>query len=401
MDPLPSLPSPSSGDNVPPPAPRGFPPAPELGSLPASIPPPPPVPPAPQVIVTEKRGGNGCLWATVVMLTLALLACLALFFVAGLGMSAMSDLSEFNPAQLGSVKKPSKLREVMVQEGPKSSQDRIVKIDLDGIIMSGEVPVGFFGQTESMVESMKRQLAQAKADTRVKAIVLRINSPGGEVTASDTIYSAVKEVSKVKPVIVYMDSVAASGGYYIACGANKIVASETTLTGSIGVIMEGISYHGLFDKIGMGANTFTSGKFKDTLSGARPMRDDEKAYIQGLVDKMYQRFVSIVSEARKVPVNELTTGVADGRVMTGGEAVGAKLVDQVGYIEDAYQLARIEGKTANAMVVSYTREPTTFMDILAMEARTNKRVELTLPGATALPALQPGRLYYLPPAWLR
>lgn len=353
------------------------------------------------MIVTEKRGGNGCLWATIVLLSLALLGFLAMFFVAGLGLSAMGDLAEFNPAHLSSVKKQPKLREIMVQEGSKPSQDRIVKINLDGVIMSGEMPVGFFGQTESMVESMKRQLAQAKADTRVKAIVLRINSPGGEVTASDTLYAAVKDVSKVKPVIVYMDSVAASGGYYIACGASKIVASETTLTGSIGVIMEGLSYHGLFDKIGMGANTFTSGKFKDTLSGARPMRDDEKAYIQGLVDKMYQRFVSIVSEARKVPVAELTAGVADGRVMTGGEAIGAKLVDQVGYIEDAYQLARNEGKAPDAMVVSYTREPTSLLDVLAMEARSSKRVELTLPGAMALPPLQPGRLYYLPPAWLR
>jgi protease IV len=353
------------------------------------------------VIVTEKRGGNGCLWATVVMLALALLACVALFFVAGIGMTAMSDLSEFSPTQLSTVKKQPKLREVMVQDAPKASTNRIVQIDLDGVIMSGEVPVGLFGQTESMVESIKRQLAQASRDTRVKAIVLRINSPGGEVTASDTLYAAVKEVSKVKPVIVYMDSVAASGGYYIACGATKIVASETTLTGSIGVIMEGLSYHGLFEKIGMGANTFTSGKFKDTLSGARPMREDERAYIQGLVDKMYERFVSIVAEARKLPVAELTTGVADGRVMTGAEAVEVKLADQVGYIEDAYDLARTEAKAPDAMVVSYTREPTSFMDILTMEARAPKSVELTLPGAAALPALQPGRLYYLPPAWLR
>lgn len=394
MDPLPSLPSPSSGDNgspVPPPAPV----------LPAAIPPPPPVPPAPQVIVTEKRGGNGCLWATVVMLALALLACMAFLFIAGLGMSAMSDLSELNPVHLSSVKKQPKLREMMVQEGGKASQDRIVHIDLEGIIMSGEIEVGLFGHRESMVDSMKRQFAQAKSDPKVKAVVLRINSPGGEVTASDTLYAVVKEVSKVKPVIVYMDSVAASGGYYIACGANKIVASETTLTGSIGVIMEGMSYHGLFDKIGMGTNTFTSGKFKDTLSGARPMRDDEKAYIQGLVDKMYQRFVSIVSEARKVPVADLTSGVADGRVMTGGEAVGAKLVDQVGYVEDAYKLARTEAKSPDAMVVSYTREPTSVMDLLTMEARSSKRVELTLPGAEALPRLMPGRVYYLPPAWLR
>ncbi|MBL9114132.1 MAG: signal peptide peptidase SppA [Verrucomicrobiaceae bacterium] len=378
MDPLPSLPAPS-----PEPAAR-------------HAVPPPPLPP--QVIVTERRSGNGCLWAAVVMLSLVILAFLALFFMAGASLSEMNvpSIDQMHPAR-----KIPRLRETIVQEGTAHSPDKIVQIDLDGIISSGEMPVGLLGHEQSMVDSIKRQLNQAKSDAKVKGIVLRINSPGGEVTASDTIYAAVKEVAKSKPVIVYMDTVAASGGYYVACGASKIVASETTLTGSIGVIMEGMSYHGLFEKIGMGTNTFTSGKFKDTLSGARPMRDDEKAYIQGLVDKMYQRFVGIVSESRKVPVAELTSGVADGRVMTGGDALGAKLVDKVGYIEDAQALARSECKAPDAAIVRYSKEPVSVLDILSLEASSNKKVEVNLPGANALPQLLPGRLYYLPPAWLR
>jgi len=384
MDPLPSLPHHFS------PSPSPF---------PATVSGPPLGPVAPQVIVTEKRGGNGCLWATIVFLVIALGCLVLLFLLAGVSINTMSDLSSMDGLTPGSVKKHPKLREAMVQEAAESSADKIVRIDLDGVIMSGTVSAGLFGHTESMVDSMKSQLLQAQKAEKIKAVVLYVNSPGGEVTASDTIYAAVKSVSKVKPVIVYMDSVAASGGYYVACGATKIVASETTLTGSIGVIMQGMSYHGLFEKIGMGSNTFTSGKFKDTLSGARPMRDDEKAYIQGLVDRMYQRFVGIVSEARKVPVADLTAGVADGRVMTGGEAITAKLVDEIGYVEDAYDLARAEAGVPGAMIVRYTKQPTSVIDMLNLESRTPQKVELTLPGAAAIQQLAPGRLYYLPPVW--
>ena len=111
----------------------------------------------------------------------------------------------------------------------------------------------------------------------------------------------------------------------MACGATKVVASETTLTASIGVIMESMSYHELFGKIGLGSQTFTSGAFKDTLSGARPMRDDEKVYVQALVNDMYDRFLGIVSEARKVPKDVLKSTVADGRVVTGRQALASKL----------------------------------------------------------------------------
>ena len=337
----------------------------------------------------------------VVLLALGLIGSLLLNFLlaAGQGMdAAMTEIATMESSGMGVKHKP-KFREALVQEGKAKSGDRIVQIDLEGVIMSGAIDSGLFSTSEPMVQGFKRQLEQAVKDKRVKAIVLYVNSPGGEVTASDIMHAAVKEAAKVKPVVVYMDSVAASGGYYISCAATQIVASETTLTGSIGVIMESMSYHGLFDKVGMGMNTFTSGPLKDTLSGARPMRDDEKAYIQALVNGMYDRFLTVVSEGRNIPKETLRNGVADGRVVSGREAMAAKLVDKIGYVETAYDSARELAKSPNAMIVKYGIEPN-FMDLfgMGMESRANTKVELQLPGASAFPKLLPGRCYYLPSA---
>lgn len=334
----------------------------------------------------------GCL---VVFLFLALIVSVALNAVQ-FGASAVS-LGE-SPMQ--AVKPIAKLGEQLEQAGKGGTADRIVQIDLEGVISSSEVGAGLFDHALPMISTIKRALAQATEDKRVKAIVLRINSPGGEVTASDILYAAVKEAAKKKPVVVYMDSMAASGGYYISCGATKIVASETTLTGSIGVIMESFSYHGLFDKVGLGTNTFASGAFKDTLSGARPMREDEKAYIQNLVTQMYDRFLGIVADARKLDKNLLKTTVADGRVLLGAEALQHKLVDQVGYIEDAYALARKLGSAPDAMVVKYHRSVGLF-DMLGMaEASTSRKIEVDVL-SHLLPRLEPGRAYYLPGSFMR
>lgn len=334
----------------------------------------------------------GCLF---VFLFLALIASLALNAVQ-FGASALS-LGE-SPMQI--VKPKVTFGEQLVQSGKGDSSDRIVQIDLEGIITSSEFGGGLFEQALPMVSTIKRGLEQATDDKRVKAIVLHINSPGGEVTASDIIYAAVKEAAKKKPVVVYMDSMAASGGYYISCGATKIVASETTLTGSIGVIMESFSYHGLFEKVGLGTNTFASGAFKDTLSGARPMREDEKAYIQNLVSQMYDRFLGIVADARKLDKNLLKTTVADGRVLLGAEALQNKLVDQVGYIEDAYTLAQQLAGSPGAMVVKYRRSVGLF-DVLGMaEASAGKKIEVDIL-SHMLPRLEPGRAYYLPGSFVR
>lgn len=331
----------------------------------------------------------GCL---LVFLLLALIASVTLNAVQlGAGLFS-SDDSPLQP-----VKPKTTFGEQIEQSGKSGVSDRIVQIDLEGIISSSEVGGGFLEHTLPMVSTIKRALEQATDDNRVKAIVLHINSPGGEVTASDILYAAVKAAAKKKPVVVYMDSMAASGGYYISCGATKIVASDTTLTGSIGVIMESFSYHELFNKVGLGTNTFTSGKFKDSLSGARPMRDDEKAYIQDLVSQMYDRFVGIVAEARKLDKEQLKTTVADGRVMLGGEALKQKLVDQIGYIEDAYVLAKKLGSAPDAMVVKYKRSVGLF-DVLGgmSEASASKKnIEVKMLG-DLMPRLEPGRAYFLP-----
>ncbi len=290
-----------------------------------------------------------------------------------------------------------KFSEAVVEDGKGKTSDQIVHIDLDGIISSVSAEGLFAGAMPDM-HSIKRQLEQAVADSHVKALVLRINSPGGEVTASDILYNAVKKAAEKKPVVVYMDSMAASGGYYVACGATKIVASETTLTASIGVIIETMSYHELFSKVGLGTQTFTSGAFKDSLNGARPMREDEKVYVQNLVTQMYDRFLGIVSTARKVPAEQLKSTVADGRVVTGREALNAKLVDQIGYVEDAYALARELGKAPEAGVVRY-RSETSLFDALGIAAQSTQKqptkIELGV-GGGLLPKLQPGVPYFLP-----
>ena len=164
---------------------------------------------------------------------------------------------------------------------PRSGEDgaelKIAQISLRGIITSAEP--GSLGET--MVDDLKLQLKQAVADDKVKSIVLYVDSPGGEVTASDIIYQAVVAARAQKPIVVYMGSLAASGGYYVACGGSHLIANETTFTGSIGVIMQAFHYKALLDKVGLEVITFKSGKFKDMLSGSRDLTDEEKAYTQG------------------------------------------------------------------------------------------------------------------------
>jgi len=336
-----------------------------------------------------KQSTFGCLLAVVLLALVISLFVNLMQFSAGI-----SGSDAF--ASGGTAKKKVRLSEVTHQVG--QGTDKIVQIDLEGVISSISVQ-GLFGVGQSSVESLKAQLEQAEQDEKVKAIVLRVNSPGGEVTASDTIYAAVKRVSGSKPVVVFMDAMAASGGYYVACGATKVVASETTLTGSIGVIIDTINYTDLFEKVGLKSNTFVSGSFKDSLSGSRPMRDEERAYVQNLVLQMYDRFLDVVSEARKVPKETLRSGVADGRVVTGREALEAGLVDQIGYVEDAYKLAQELGGAAEAPVVKY-RQTVSFRDLFATASErasaTAEPIKVELLSGLA-PMMQPGLPYYLAP----
>ncbi|TDU62560.1 protease-4 [Prosthecobacter fusiformis] len=329
-----------------------------------------------------------------------LLVALAVFLLVSVSLNVVQLVALVGDQIPGMAAPKEKMTEKVQVEGTAGTSEKIVHLDLEGVISSMEAG-GFLQSALPSVDILKNSLEQAVADDRVKAIVLRVNSPGGEVTASDIIYAAVKKAAEAKPVIVYMDSVAASGGYYVACGATKVIASETTLTASIGVIMASTNYHELYGKVGLSSQTFTSGAFKDTLSGSRPMREDEKAYVQGLVDTMYDRFLGIVSEARNVPKDVLRNTVADGRVVTGRQALEAKLVDQIGYIEDAYALARELGAAPDATVVKYQSVPNLFtaLGLASAKATPPAKMELDLTGAM-LPKLQPGMMYYLPGSFL-
>lgn len=278
--------------------------------------------------------------------------------------------------------------------GPK-----VAHIDLEGVI-TGVADFGFGGSGLSMVDQIKEELKEALENDDVKAIVLRVNSPGGEVTASDTIYEAIRQANEKKPVVVYMDSVAASGGYYAACGGTEIMANETTMTGSIGVIISALNYRELFGKVGLDFQVFKSGEFKDLLSGSREMSPAESALIQDMVMETYDKFVGIVSEARGIPVDRLRNGIADGRIFSGAKAKEAGLVDATGYIEDAYDRARELGKAPEAEVLKIHTQPTLLESLSMMKsgAAAGNRVEIDV-SDRLLPRLQPGMVYLLPSAW--
>src|SRR4029434_3145513 len=246
------------------------------------------------------------------------LSCLSIFLFIALCASLFVNLVLMATAfqRLGGMREPEpipRFREVLLQRGARATTDKIAVITMRGLI-STSIPGNV---SDSMVEDMRLALQQARDDSRVKAIVLEIDSPGGEVTAADQIYNAVTKARARKPVVICMDSLAASGGYYIACGGKYLMANETTITGSIGVIIQTLNYEQLFNKIGLASVVFKSGKFKDILNGARPMTPEEKELIQRFVMETYDKFLGIVAKERNLPADQLRNNIADGRILSG------------------------------------------------------------------------------------
>jgi protease-4 len=285
-----------------------------------------------------------------------------------------------------------RFREVVVQRGTRLVPDRIALITLRGLI-SGSIPGNV---SESMVEDLRLALQQARDDSHVKAIVLEIDSPGGEVTAADQIYNAVSKARARKPVVIYMDSLAASGGYYVACGGKYLMANETTITGSIGVIIQTLNYEQLFNKIGLASVVFKSGKFKDILNGARPMTPEERELIQSFVMQTYDKFLGIVSTERHLSADMLRNTIADGRILSGKDALNSKLIDGLGQIEDAYAKAKQLGNAPEATVVKYG-PPFSLSRIFRAFGQFGgeSKIELQLP-KQLVSQLESGRAYFLP-----
>lgn len=277
------------------------------------------------------------------------------------------------------------------------SANKIAVIDLMGIITYAEP--GESG--DSRVEEIIRQLKQAREDKSVKAILLRINSPGGEVNASDVLYHELRRTRDEfkKPIVTHMMSVAASGGYYAAMGSSYIVANEMTITGSVGVIMQSLQYKQLLDKVGLQVLTFKSGKFKDLLSGSREPTPEELQYVQDFVMETYDRFVSIVARERKLDLEQLKAGPADGRILSGPMALKEKFVDQLGYFEDAVDKAKQLANVKEARVVRYIT-PFDWRRVFNVfgTASASKKVEINW--SLDRYALEPGKAYFLSPHWL-
>lgn len=241
-------------------------------------------------------------------------------------------------------------------EGKGSS--KILLLDLSGVL-SEDVPSFSIGAPPPRVPLLARvreELRKAEEDDRVKALVVRINSPGGTITASDILYHellAFKERKKV-PVIAAIMDVGASGGYYAALAADTIVANPTTVTGSIGVVMVTVNAQGLLEKIGVAPLAIKSGPMKDAGSPFRSLTESERAVFQGIIDDMHGRFVSLIARSRKMSEDRVRA-VADGRVYTADQALTLGLVDRVAYLEDVVALARERAGLDEAKVVMYHR----------------------------------------------
>ena len=296
--------------------------------------------------------------------------------------------------------------EVTMRNG--DNQNRIAVVDVRGMISS------YMSVGENMPSRIQKQLDLAAADTRIKAVILRIDSPGGEVMASDKIYKSIEAFQKEtqKPVIASMEGLAASGGYYVAAPCQLIVANELTITGSIGVIMQSLNLRGLLDKVGVEPRTYKSGKNKDMLDPfGRPENTtpEQKKILDDFVMETYDKFVKVIEEGRKKdgardskmakPLADDWKDFADGRILTGAQAEKLGMVDEIGDFDRAVELAESitvidKGK---ARVIRHD-PPVNLGGILRLlgkaevsEQPPTIKVDLGLD----IPKLQPGRAYYL------
>jgi protease-4 len=374
--------------------------------VPPPLSPPPVITPPPASKPRKSRG-----W----MITSIILAVLLVF--AGLiilGQAVAHSLSlNYDFKTAGAREVGPKLEECVLENN--DSQNKIAVITVDGII-SGH---NYDQSGNNLVDVIQAQLDRASDDKRVKAVILKVDSPGGEVMASDQINQAIRDFEtdepgehgepgrKGKPVICSMGSLAASGGYYISSGCRWIVANELTITGSIGVIMHGYNYRGLMDKVGVLPMTYKSGKYKDMLSGERETNEipaGEHAMVQGLIDQTYDKFREVVADGRSA-AHDLNkkegralakdwTDYADGRVLSGKQALNLGLVDQLGDFDDAVDRAQDIAGISSANLVEY-RERYDLSNFLSMFGQSSQSHDIKLDLGLEAPKLQAGLMYFL------
>ncbi len=283
------------------------------------------------------------------MKRVALLSVLGLWVLLGCTGIHVSLLPEMKPLE----------EKVLEGEG----KSKILLLDLDGAIsFKGEKEALKSQIRPSKVAFFREALQKAEADSEIAGVIVRINSPGGTVAASDTIYHEVMAFKQKKrvPVTAYIMELGASGGFYVASASDRIVASPTALTGSIGVIALRLNLEGLFSKIGVSGETYKSGPKKDFWSPFRPSTPEEQKMLQDIIDKLYTRFIDVVyTNRQKLLSREEVRTLADGRVLTADQAREAKLIDQVSYLDETIDSLKKDLHLERAKVITYVR-PKTF-----------------------------------------
>jgi protease-4 len=254
--------------------------------------------------------------------------------------------------------------------------EKVGVIEISGVITS----------SKSTIE----HLLDFRKDDSIKAVVLRVDSPGGGVGPSQEIYEEVEKTVKIKPVVVSMGSVAASGGYYISSPANRIFANAGTITGSIGVILEFTNFQELLKKIGLKSQVIKSGEHKDIGSPVRPMTEEDREILQSLIDDVHQQFIAAVAKGRKLDPKKVAV-LADGRIFSGQQALSFGLVDQLGDLQDAIQAAAgLAGIKGEPKVVYPPREKPGILQYLVEESVTRFRKGLQESTTTGLRFLWSG-----------
>ena len=295
------------------------------------------------------------------------------------------------------------LTETVVLEDPGAeSSDKIALIQITGMIADADRP-GLLTKGENPVSRLVESLHKAAKDSKIKAIVLRINSPGGTVTASDVVYREIQHFKRTtkKPVVVLMSDLATSGGYYIACAGDEIIAHPTTITGSIGVIIQTFNFSEGMRRIGIKADAITSGPNKAAGSPFEPMPAEHRALLQGLVDEFYANFVAIVTESRPNLSPADLKWITDGRVVTGRRAAEVGLIDSTGDLRDAFEAAKRRAGLTAAKLVKYHRPLEYVGSAYARSPAANPQINLLQLNLNAGPLLEQSGFYYLwdPAAW--
>jgi protease-4 len=246
---------------------------------------------------------------------------------------------------------------------------KIAVIDVDGLMVN-TARQGFLQEGDNQVSLFVEKLDKARKDRAVKAVVLRLNSPGGTVGATDMMYHKLRQFKKKssKPVVACMLDVAASGAYYLACGCDGIVALPSSITGSIGTILQTISFAGTMEKLGIKSVAIKSGELKDLGSPLHDLSDEEREVLSRIIRQFYEQFVEVVDQGREELSKERVSELADGRVFTAKEALSTGLIDRIGYPSEAVAWAKEMAGVERARVVIYHRPAAYKPNIYSSEA---------------------------------